>query len=162
MLSEKYLKAKAAETHGLLGFSVEMLLKHQNTIHHGESAELFQLLLRAGQAALKFDEVLAAHGRRVDEQACEALFANYDRFICLCARAGVPRLPKAHLVYHFLQKASSKGNPRMYSTYVDESYNGVIARICRSVHRRGWALAVYRKLDMMQTMAVAKAGESTE
>ena len=60
-------------------------------------------------------------------------------------------------MYHLLQGSLIKGIPRMYTTYADESYNGVIARVCRSVHRRGWALAVYRKLDMMQAIGVGNA-----
>ena len=67
-----------------------------------------------------------------------------------CDRAGLALLPKCHMMYHMIQRAVRKGNPRMYSTYIDESLNGVIARVCRSVHRRGWALEVYRKLAMME------------
>ena len=161
MLSDKYLKAKAAETHGLLGFCVEMLLKHANFLLSGNPGStqpvLFDLLLCAGRAALKFDAILAGHERSVDESTCQQLFDEYNAFICISARAGVPVLPKAHLMYHLLQRSLTKGNPRMYTTYVDESYNGVIARVCRSVHRKGWALAVYRKLDMMQAMGVGNA-----
>ena len=157
MLSEKYLKAKAAETHGLLGFVVEMLRKHENSLTqadpNGQPSLLFDLLMRAGRAALDFDAELSCHGRAVDEAVCNKLFQHYDRFISLCARAQLPLLPKAHLMYHLLQRAVVRGNPRTYSTYIDESYNGAIAQVCRSCHRRGWALAVYRKLEMMQCMA---------
>ena len=40
----------------------------------------------------------------------------------------------------------------MFSTYVDESYNGAIAKVSRSVHRRNWAMAVYRKLQMLEAL----------
>ena len=164
MLSDKHLKAKAAETHGLLGFVVEMLVKHEHTISHanpgGNSTPLFDLLLRAGKAALDFDAELSKYGRLVDAGTCQRLFDHYNRFICLCARAELPLLPKAHLMYHLLQRALIRGNPRVYATYIDESYNGTIAQVCRSCHRRGWALAVYRKVEMMQSMADARTPEN--
>ena len=160
MLSDKYLKAKAAETHGLLDFAVQMLVKHQQVLvaNDGDQqgALLYDLLTHAGQSAQSFDSVLAANSRVLSEEACEQLMMHYNRFIVLCDRAGVDILPKAHLMYHCIQRSLRKGNPRTYSTYVDESYNGAIARVCRSVHRRGWALAVYRKVQMLEAFATKK------
>ena len=147
MLSEKYLKCKAAETHGLLGFVVETLDKYRNEL---AGTLAFDLLASAGHSALDFDAVLSAHDRSMPIESCRELFSHYNRFIVLCDRAAVPLLPKAHMMYHCVQRSRDKGNPRMYSTYMDESYNGAIARVCRSVHRRNWALAVYRKLEMLE------------
>ena len=155
MLTEKYLKCKAAETHGLLAFVMEMLDKHQHalTTTGTEQEKLaFQLLTHAGQSAMSFDAVMARHDRDMPAAVSEELFMHYNRFIVLCKRAAVPLLPKAHLMYHAIQRSLIQGNPRAYTTYVDESYNGAIARVCRSVHRRGWAQAVYRKLQMMESM----------
>lgn len=148
MLAGKYLKAKAAESHGLLGFVVDRLQKHANVLSLSEH----DFLLRAGKAAMDFDAVMANRPRAIDERTCGMLFDHYNRFICLCDRAGLALLPKCHMMYHMIQRAVRKGNPRMYSTYIDESLNGVIARVCRSVHRRGWALEVYRKLAMMDSL----------
>ncbi|CAE7032303.1 unnamed protein product [Symbiodinium sp. CCMP2592] len=150
MLAGKYLKAKAAETHGLLGFVVDRLEKHAHVLLSAEHANTCDFLLRAGRAAMDFDAVMANGPRAIDERFCGMLFDHYNRFICLCERAGVALLPKCHMMYHMIQRAVQKGNPRMYSTYIDESLNGLIAQICRSVHRRGWALEVYRKLAMME------------
>ena len=156
MLQEKYLKAKAAETHGLLAFVVEMLQKHKVNLATTSSPQdklAFELLTHAGESAMAFDAVLATHERRVGIEFSQDLFMHYQRFIVLCDRAGVPMLPKAHLMYHAVQHSLTKGNPRAYTTYIDESLNGAIARVCRSVHRRGWAEAVYRKIQMMEIMA---------
>ena len=155
MLTEKYIKCKAAETHGLLAFVVEMLEKYQReltTTGTGQHKLAFQLLTHAGQSAMSFDAVLARHDRNMTTEASQELFMHYNRFIVLCKRAAVPLLPKAHLMYHAIQRSLTQGNPRTYTTYIDESYNGAIARVCRSVHRRGWAEAVYRKLQMMESM----------
>ena len=155
MLAEKSVKCKAAETHGLLGFVVQTLERHKDrliTNRNDELGTLFQLLYRAGQAAEQFDAVLSGHDRNLPVMACEELFTHYSRFILLCCRAGVPMLPKAHLMFHCIHRAREKGNPRTYSTYIDESYNGAIAKVCRSVHRSGWAHAVYRKLEMLEAL----------
>ena len=147
MLSSKYLRCKAAETHGLLLFVVEMLQKHKN---HLAGDLQFDLLRSAGHAALDFDAVLNGHDRIFPRESCQSLLNHCNRFILLCERAAIPLLPKAHMMYHCIQRSLEKGNPRMYSTYIDESYNGAIARVCRSVHRRNWAMAVYRKLEMLE------------
>ncbi|CAE7222610.1 unnamed protein product [Symbiodinium sp. CCMP2592] len=152
MIAGKYLKAKAAETHGLLNFVVDRLAKHSEQLASTTEAASVDLLLRAGTAAMDFDAVLAAHPRAVDADTCALLSDNYNRFICLSARAQIPLMPKCHMMYHMIQRALLKGNPRFYSTYIDESLNGAIARVCRSVHRRGWALAVYRKLSMFEQL----------
>ena len=155
MLAEKYLKCKAAETHGLLGFVVTTLEKYKDRLSAqvGEGSDIcFDFLRRAGKAAMSFDEVLSSHERALPNTACDLLFEHYSQFIMLCARAGVPRLPKAHLMFHCIFRAREKGNPRAYTTYIDESCNGAIAKVCRSVHRRGWALAVYRKLEMLEAL----------
>ena len=150
MLSDKHVKAKAAETHGLLAFVCEILAKYKALLSTSGSEEnqlFFELATHAGQSALAFDAVMARHGRYINAQIAGEMLMHYDRFIVLCSRAGFPLLPKAHLMYHCIQRSVLQGNPRTYSTYADESYNGAIARVCRSVHRRGWAWAVYRKLS---------------
>ena len=162
MLSDKYLKAKAAETHGLLAFVVSMLAKYKvqlSTTGSEQDHLFFELSRHAGESAMAFDDVMARHGRDISAQTAGEMLMHYDRFIVLCNRAGFPLLPKAHLMYHCIQRAVFQGNPRTYSTYADESYNGAIARVCRSVHRRGWAWAVYRKLQILEA---AKAESRTD
>ena len=121
MIASKHLRAKAAETHGLLLFVVELLQKYKpQLIFDGNTPEQnlkFQLLLAAGDAALAFDKILAEHERSVEEQSLFLLFSRYNEFANLCARAKVPLIPKTHLMFHLIQRASVKGNPRVYSTY---------------------------------------------
>ena len=153
MIAGKQLKAKAAETHGLLLFATEMLCKYkQQLIWEGndpQKNEMFELLSKAGESALAFDKILSDHDRQMGEQPLYGLCCRYNEFALLCSRAV---LPKNHLMYHCIQRAQEKGNPRVYSTYIHESYNGAIAKVCRSVHRRTWAISVYRKLEMLEAM----------
>ncbi|CAE7266931.1 PIF1, partial [Symbiodinium sp. CCMP2456] len=107
MLSDKHLKAKAAETHGLLAFVCEMLIKYEGVLSSTGSTEdqlFFQLLKHAGNAAMAFDDVMAQHGRQISETVAEQMLMHYNRFIVLCNRAGLPLLPKAHLMFHCIQR----------------------------------------------------------
>ena len=137
-----------------LKFAVEMLHKHEASLMASdpEKNQQFRLLKLAGQCALEFDEILAKHGRSIGNQALSELYNRYNEFVYLSARAGVSISPKTHLMYHCIQKACQKGNPRAYTTYIDESYNGAIAKVCRSVSRQNWAMSVYRKLEMLESL----------
>ncbi|CAE7267823.1 unnamed protein product [Symbiodinium sp. CCMP2592] len=165
-LKDKHVKAKAAETHGLLAFVCEMLAKYKARLSTSGSEQdqlFFELATHAGQSAMAFDAVMARHGRDINAAVSGEMLMHYDRFIVLCSRAGFPLIPKGHLMYHCIQRSVLQGNPRTYSTYVDESYNGAIARACRSVHRRGWAWAVYRKLQILETVrAASQTGDDTD
>ena len=132
MLSDKHVKAKAAETHGLLAFVCEILAKYKALLSTSGSEEnqlFFELATHAGQSALAFDAVMARHGRYINAQIAGEMLMHYDRFIVLCSRAGFPLLPKAHLMYHCIQRSVLQGNPRTYSTYADESYNGAVSAL---------------------------------
>ena len=106
----------------------------------------------AGKAALAFDEILAKHTRQIGDSELLELYNRYNEFVHLSARAGVSTSPKTHLMYHCIHRAFERGNPRAYTTYVDESYNGAIAKVCRSVHRATWAVSVYRKLEQLESL----------
>ena len=47
-----------------------------------------------------------------------------------------------------IQRALHRGNPRLYSTYRDESLNGIIAKIARSAHRRTWSNVIHFKRNI--------------
>ena len=114
MLSDKHLKAKAAETHGLLAFVFEMLQKYEHQLSTSGSEQdqlFFELLKHAGQSALAFDAVLARHGRQIDEGAAEEMLMHYNRFIVLCNRAGLPILPKAPFDVPLHPEVSRTGQP---------------------------------------------------
>ena len=40
------------------------------------------------------------------------------------------------------------GNPRFYATFLDEHYNGKVAQICRSAHRRNFEKTVFGKFHL--------------
>ena len=144
------LNAKAAESHGLLRF-VEHLLHEYADVLPGLDPDMSRkltLLQAAAKSARAMDEILAQGERFMDRPQCQAFFNCYIRFLTLYMRAGGVWRPKCHLLLHLCQRALLKGNPRLYSTYRDESLNGTIAKIARSAHRRTWGNVIQWKCAM--------------
>lgn len=106
---------------------------------------------------MHFESVLAAHKRNVSEEVCQTLMNSYTRFVTLSERAGMPKIPKCHLMMHMLQRAVKKGNPRWYSTYRDESLNGIIGKVAASVHPRVFAMSALTKIHIGERLAFKKA-----
>ena len=145
------LKSKAAEASGMLLFVVATLERHLPTVTDPVKILKGKLLLAAGQAALSFDHILKENKacRNIPYKISEQLFKGYMRFLTFYERAGGNLTPKCHLMFHIVQKTLQKGNPRFYATYHDESFNGIIARIARSVHRTHWSETVLRKSTLL-------------
>eukprot|EP00969_Alexandrium_andersonii_P220983 9759831-Alexandrium_andersonii.AAC.1 len=61
--------------------------------------------------------------------ACQKLMDCCKRHVSLLQRASVPLAPKHHLWAHMTMMSLRRGNPRWYSTFLDESLNAVVARI---------------------------------
>ena len=160
MMAVKGFKAKAAEVRGLLGFADHLLCKYADKLTQGPNPEknrMFTMLTHAGKAALGFEQLLISHSRALPDTAAQQLFSAYMRFTAMAYRSGMPTTPKSHLMIHCLQQAKGKGNPRMFSCYRDESLNGIIREIARSVHQKLFADSVLTKVHIGEQSAVKKA-----
>ncbi|CAE7837060.1 unnamed protein product [Symbiodinium sp. CCMP2592] len=146
------LSAKAAESHGLLRFVLWLLHKYADEFakQPDELARKFALLTACAEAAHAMDELLELEFRQFTRQHCQALLQLYLRFLTLYLKAGGVWRPKCHLLVHMIQRALHRGNPRLYSTYRDESLKGVIAKIARSAHRSTWSNVIHWKCNFLQ------------
>ena len=150
--SKPMLHAKAKESEGMLKFTIHMLSTHQEALSEVSPETKMQtsLLLEAGKAALDIDSVLhSTSSRHMSHDQCEGCFYKYLRFAVLFQRAGGTTTPKSHLMIHLFQRAVSKGNPRFYHTYRDESLNKMLANVARSAHRLSWQETVFKKLKLV-------------
>ena len=68
-------------------------------------------------------------------------------------RCGFDLKPKNHQLVHFVQRSLHDGAPRLYTTYREESFNGVLARVGRSVHALTWEAGVLYKIAYLQELA---------
>ena len=153
------LSAKAAETHGLLGFVVDCLERHRSKLATVSEAVKLQaeLLLASGQAALRFDQILSENPRHMTQDALRSLMNSYLLHASLYDRSGGSYAPKHHLMVHCVQRALYLGNPRAYTTYRDESLNGVIAKIAATCHSAVFAESVHRKVSIVTQLGLSQA-----
>ena len=144
------LHAKAAESHGLLKFVLWLLEKYSDEFEKlpEETSRPLAILKAATQAANSMDDILKIEIRKLSRMQCQHLMQHYLRFLTLYLKAGGVWRPKCHLLLHLIQRAMVQGNPRLYSTYRDESLNGVIAKIARSAHRLTWGNVIHFKCSI--------------
>jgi hypothetical protein len=116
-----------------------------------------ELLLQSGYAALQFDSLLLSVGPRPSHTDRQNLLNAFLRHLSFLNRSGTPLLPKHHLMVHGIHRMKFLGNMRGYSTYRDESLNGVIATIARSCARCVFGFAVHFKFKLMQTLKFRNA-----
>ena len=142
------LHAKAAESHGLALFVKHLFEAHLEDFKRNlpeAAARKAKFLLEASKAASKLDSVFACETRHLSRNQVQEALSAYSRFLSFYSKAEGPLVPKTHFMYHLIQRSLFKGNPRKYSTYRDESFNGQIAKIARSCHRRTWANIIHWK-----------------
>ena len=160
------LHAKAAESHGLLKFVRWLLEKYSDEFEKlpEETSRPLAILKAATQAANSMDDILKIEIRKLSRMQCQHLMQHYLRFLTLYLKAGGVWRPKCHLLLHLIQRAMVQGNPRLYSTYRDESLNGVIAKIARSAHRSTWGNVIHFKcciLNQRSLEAIVGAASSS-
>ena len=141
------LGAKAAESHGLLEFVHWLFGNHLERFDNltFEKKRKGKFLLEAAKAAMGLDDVFQAEHRKMTRSQVQTAFNSYVRFLSFYAKAGGNITPKCHFMLHLIQRSLFKGNPRLYTTYRDESFNGLLAKIARSCHRRTWMNAIHWK-----------------
>ena len=141
------LGAKAAESHGLLEFVGSFLTSHLRRLETlgDEKRRKAKYLVEATNAALNLDLVFQSGKRKTSRGESQKAFNHFTKFLSFYSKAGGPLTPKCHFMLHLIQRTVYKGNPRMYTTYRDESFNGLIAKIARSCHRRTWMNAIHWK-----------------
>ena len=128
--SKPTLKTKADETKWLTFFAIDMLSKFPVA-----SNKQYKPMLEAGLELANYIRILDCNPMKLSEAEITNLLECGKRHLLLLEEAGVPYTPKHHLFLHMTVRTARKGNPRFYATFLDESLNGKIAKICRSCHR---------------------------
>lgn len=117
------------------------------------SSDMFlqvQLLQAALFEAVKFNELIKSDTREVSQQEQTAMKLSFARLFVLFERAGGNITPKFHLMRHSINQAAVYGAPKYFATYVDESFNGVIASIARNCHKLTWAETLFSRLSAIE------------
>ena len=149
--TKRKLSTKAAETATLLGYCVWAVRTHLCHL----PPEQGKYMLAVGEALLGARDLMASGPRRLSVGDLRQLADYARRAFALRERAGIPFVPKWHLLLHLCCRAHKDGNPYFYSTYVDEDYNGKLANIASTSHRMTWfkrVLAGFRHIYSKRTL----------
>ena len=151
------LHAKAAESHEVFLFSVALLeeLMPQLMNIGGVVPLQASLLLEAGRAALRFNQILQNQStRECGFEVQHELMFHYVRYCSFFVRGGGHMKPKNHMIVHIIQEMGRNGMPKFYSCYDDESLNGTVAKIAKSCHRVTFGISVFKKFNHLQSIAM--------
>lgn len=141
------LGAKAAESHGLLLFVEWLMDSHLSRFDTlgPDKQQRATFLREAAKAAVKLGHVFQCETRRLTRHQAQTAWNAYVRFLHFYAKANGNITPKCHFMMHLIQRSLFKGNPRLYTTYRDESFNGMLAKVARSCHRKTWMNTIHWK-----------------
>lgn len=144
------VKLKAAETRHLLPFTLLLVREHRQAVSEHVNVNA---LIGSGEALLEYTMILAREPRRVSDSAQRDLIRHCHKHIHLAMDAGILLRPKHHLFRHLSSRIQDLGNPRMYSTYFDESVNRALAEIAASCHRMTFERRLFAKFGFLQELA---------
>ena len=109
----------------------------------------FQYLYHASEAACELDLIMDNEGHSLSREVQLRMWQAFSKHTHLYVRAGGAFLPKHHLLMHMIHRVAVHGNPSGYSTYRDESLNGVLAKIARSCHRTAFGFGCHWKFQLL-------------
>ena len=127
------LATKAAETGTLLGFCKDMVDKYKSCLQ-----EKGPPLQAVGTALVQVRDCMRTNPRVMQPAALQALCDNAKRAFVLRHDAGIPWVPKWHMLLHICQRARCWGNPQFYSTFLDEDFNRRLASLAAVCHKMTW------------------------
>ena len=157
--SRPELKAKAAESHGLVPFAKLLLEENVDALKAGnpESALKTEFLYESAKSAVEFDDLLDAAPEQVDSACCQRLLNCYLRHCSFLNRSGFKLLPKHHLMLHGIQSMTTVGNLKKCHTYRGESLNHTIALIAAASHRASFCTLTHVKFNVMQHLGLKRS-----
>ena len=135
-----------AARRSLLPFVVEVLEKFQITLPQPCAGHL----MRAGNALKHYFDMTRAFERRMPRHAVQSLFDCAIVHNKAFELAGGLDQPKHHAFLHLIEQSLRLGNPRLRSTYRNESLNGTVAIMARSVHRSTFIQSILQKYGLLQ------------
>lgn len=138
-----------AEIRSLLPFVVAMLKKFKGVLPVNQTS----LLERSGEALIRYYTITRQHGCNVPVDSVQAMFDCAISHNTLFEEVSGKAQPKSHMFVHMVKQSMFMGNPRVRSTINNESLNGTVAVLSRSVHRAVFMKAVLMRFKLLQRYA---------
>ena len=95
-------------------------------------------LLQFGNAITRMLQVMRESPRSMTHEQRGVLVKCAVAAFHLRKSAGLPFIPKFHLMLHMVVRTRVSGNPYYHHTFIDEHYNGEIKKLAATCYRRTW------------------------
>ena len=122
------LALKAAESGTFLEYCADLAARYQPKLERGRA------LVGVGAHLVRLREIIRTSPAQLSVELHQELVDTMKKAFLLRGDAGVPFHPKWHFSLDLVYEAGVAGNPAFYSTFLDESYNGKLAKVCRACH----------------------------
>ena len=110
-------------------------------------------LLKSGMCLKEWYGIIRRSEHVVPPEDCRRAVVLAKKHTTLwAAHSGQSAKPKHHALVDMSRAMARFGNPNKFSTYNDESFNSLIARLARSVHPAHFALSVLKKYWLRRSL----------
>ena len=123
---------------------------------HGSRIDFLSI---SGVELISYMEVLHDSQRVMTDAQCASLLSHCMRHLLTFSHGGGQFLPKHHLFVHMTLRASTHGNPRFHSTFVDESLNSIVGNLaqhCQFSGRTNWERRIFECV-VLQSVLVPRS-----
>ena len=148
-LKNPTLAAKGGQTVDIVPFCTRLM--HECAAQ----GQVFQLLAKAGRAITIFEETYRSEPLVMSTAGVNLLLTNCVTHCVAFKLAGGITVPKHHAWIHLCHGARWSGNPKGYSTYGDESENGLAAKQGRFAHPFAFAFTVMQKQVALERLGAS-------
>eukprot|EP00969_Alexandrium_andersonii_P273236 12077096-Alexandrium_andersonii.AAC.1 len=105
------------------------------------------LLAEAGDALLRFRDLLSSAGPSLGDDVLQALLDLWKRVMRLSTILAFNSGKKTHLMAHCIVRAKKQGNPVLYQTFEDEGLNSTLKKVCRNCHQNRFEHLAMAKMN---------------
>ena len=143
----KKMNTKAAETKTLVLFCTWLLGKYKTKL----ATPTAKGLLRIGSSLSFLILTIDGSPRVMTRAQIQTMYDNVKMILAGWEAAGVPLVPKMHLLFHMVERAQTQGNPRFYATFLDESLNRTLRDLVRTSHRNVWVQRIFHRFRWVES-----------
>lgn len=142
------MKTKAAETGMMLEWSIHLLRTYASIPCRDE-------LLAGGQSLLRWMNIIRGGEQTLAHDELQTLTDCIVRHNLHCKRANVRLVPKHHMCAHMSMRSREHGNPKVYSTLLDESLNLVLRTVSAFAHKLQQVPRIVRMLNLQGAVGLS-------
>ena len=133
---EHRLDTKAAETGTCLKLCLHLCREFFGAVDQRIA------LIRAGDCLVSYLKITRSAQLRLKPSEVQGLVNAVNGYLSVREAAGIAFKPKCHLVLHLVWDSRVFGNPGLTATWIDESLNNQLSKVCQSAHAAVWSARV--------------------